>query len=181
LLEGALQVVARQYREGQHRWISGGVRWIDGDGRDLGSTSAPGAWMTTKVFACLGWCCVWHMATYVSRGLFEELGGFKVDFKDAGDYEFFARALSQSSYKRITRPLAAYRLTGQNNSVIHRERTNLECRRVLNSFGPPSDLERIAYRYLLKLWVNGANPVWCAKKWTRKWKHRSITTECSLL
>jgi glycosyltransferase involved in cell wall biosynthesis len=164
LLDGALPLLARYYREGGRRWVCGGVRWIDSLGVDLGCPSAPPTWLTPEIHSSLGWNCIWHMATYVSREFFAELGGFDISFRDAGDYDFFARALSRCPYTRVPAPLAVFRRTGENNSVVHGTRAYQEGVRVMEAFGPKSDAQRWAYRWLLKVWLNASGPVWCFKK-----------------
>lgn len=176
LLDGALEHLAAAHHDSGARWISGAVHWIDGEGRSLGTVAPPPAWMTPAIYACLGWSCVGHMATYVSRDLFAELGGFNIEFRDAGDYDFFARAMRSAPCCRIPQALAASRLTGENNSAIHPERTRRECDRVLESYGPDDQHQRVIYRYLMKCWVNGRNLDWCARKNLRRLRARRRDT-----
>ena len=164
LLSGAATVIVRRFGEVGRPWVVGGIEWINSEGRSLGFTSAPPLWMSAKIMACLGWCCLWHMSAYVSRQFFAELGGFDISFKDAGDFDFFSRALSVSKFAPIRQPLAAYRRTGENNSAIHKSRMEMEARRVRDTFGPNSPVERQAYKWLLKLWLNARNPQWCLLK-----------------
>ena len=169
LLEGALRAIADEYGRGQPRWICGGVRWIDGRGNYLGSRSAPPHWMGHRIYASLGWPCLAHMATYLTRDFFEGLGGFDLNFKVAGDYDLFARALSRCRYRRIRRALAASRLTGTNFSLVQKVRGSSECAKVMDAFAPKPTAQRLLYRTALRIWVNAANPVWFVRK-PRAWK-----------
>jgi glycosyltransferase involved in cell wall biosynthesis len=164
MMDGAMQAVVRAYQGSGRRWVVGGIRWIDEHGRSLGMLAAPPSWMTPRMHVCLGWNPIMHMATYFSREFFTELGGFNIDYKDSGDYEMFARALSRSPYARLARPVACFRRTGLNNSAVNMERTDRENRAVRSQFGPPSQLERWLWQYALKAWVNLTNPQWLLHK-----------------
>ena len=165
LLEGALRAIAKEYGRGQPRWISGGIRWIDGRGNHLGSRSAPPHWMGHRMFASLDdGPCLAHLATYLTREFFEELGGFNLDFKVAGDYDLFARALCRCPYRRIPRALAAYRLNGMNYSVVHKIRGSSECAKIMDAFAPKLAAQRLFYRTLLRMWLRATNPVWFVRK-----------------
>ncbi|WP_424138757.1 glycosyltransferase family 2 protein [Roseomonas chloroacetimidivorans] len=164
MLDGAMESVVRAYQESGRRWVVGGIRWIDERGRYLGELAAPPSWMSTRMHVCLGWNPIMHMGTYFSREFFTELGGFDIAYRDSGDYEMFARALSVAPYARLPQPVACFRRTGQNNSAVNSVRAAGECRRVLDSFGPPSAAERHLWRYALKAWFNLANPQWLMRK-----------------
>jgi glycosyltransferase involved in cell wall biosynthesis len=164
MLDGALDAVVDCYQRSGRRWVVGGIRWIDERGRNLGGLAAPPSWMTPRMHVCLGWNPIMHMGTYFSRGFFVELGGFNIAYKDSGDYEMFARALSAAPYARLAQDVACFRRTGLNNSAVNHDRTQRENRTVLSNFGPATDIERLFWRYGLKLWFNLANPGWLACK-----------------
>jgi glycosyltransferase involved in cell wall biosynthesis len=164
MLKGALEQIVRAYRKNNRRWVVGGIRWIDEHGRSLGNLAAPPSWMTPRMHVCLDWNPIMHMATYFSRDFFTALGGFNIDYKDAGDFEMFARALSKEPYERVPVLIACFRRTGMNNSVVNSERANREIRSVCGTFGPKSNLERACWRYLLKAWFNFRNPQWLVRK-----------------
>jgi glycosyltransferase involved in cell wall biosynthesis len=164
ILKGALENLVKAYGKSNRRWIVGGIRWIDEHGRSLGDLAAPPRWMTARMHACLHWNPIMHMATYFSRDFFTALGGYNINYKDAGDFEMFARALRQEPYERISTTVACFRRTGMNNSVVNAERANREMQSVADQFGPRSSWERVCWRYLLKIWFNFRNPEWLAKK-----------------
>jgi glycosyltransferase involved in cell wall biosynthesis len=171
LVKGALQAIAKEYGQGQPRWISGGVRWIDGSGNFLGSRSAPPQWMGLRSYASLGWSCFAHMSTYLTREFFDELGGFDRNFTVTADYDLFARALSRCRCRRIGRNLAVSRLTGMNFSTVQKVRSSRECAVVMDAFGPKPLVQRRLYGTLLRVWVNASNPLWSF----RKRRGRSVT------
>lgn len=120
--------------------------------------------MTPAMLVCLGWNPIMHMATYFSRTFFEELGGFDIAYRDAGDYDMFCRALAKEPYGRIARPIACFRRTGLNNSAIHGSRTVAECAKIYAQHGPSSQAERLFWRFLLKAYFNLGNPDWLLSK-----------------
>lgn len=164
MLDGALDAVVEAYRASGRRWVVGGIHWIDEHGNSLGQLRAPPTWMTVRMHACLEWNPIMHMATYFSREFYTELGGFNIDYKDSGDFDMFARALSQEPFGRIGRQIAAFRRTGSNNSVVNRARGMREAQTVYERFGATSAVEHQLWRYLLKCWFNFSNPDWMAHK-----------------
>jgi glycosyltransferase involved in cell wall biosynthesis len=164
LLDGALDAVVRAYRESGKRWVVGGIRWIDGNGTGMGGLAAPPSWMTRRMHVCLGWNPIMHMSTYLSRDLFIELGGFDIEYRDSGDYDMFARALSLAPFRRIARPVACFRQTGFNNSITNLARMRAENARICAKFGPTSQFERQLWRGVLRGWFNGRNPAWLLSK-----------------
>jgi hypothetical protein len=67
----------------------------------------------------------------------------------------------------VARPIACFRRTGKNNSVVNSARAKAECELVLRKFGPNSEIERQFWKYVLKLWFNIVNPGWLLHKTTR--------------
>lgn len=164
MCDGGLKAVVEAYRGSGRRWVVGGIRWTNSKGHDLGGLAAPPNWMTPRMLVCLGWNPIMHMGTYFSRSFFEELNGFDIAYKDAGDYEMFCRALSLAPYGRIGRPIACFRRTGVNNSAVHGARTAAECAKVRAYYGPSSERQRLFWRSALKAYFNLANPDWLAAK-----------------
>lgn len=164
MLPGGLKAIVEAYRKSRPRWVVGGIRWIDGQGRDLGALAAPPTWMTPAMLVCLGWNPIMHMGTYFSRSFYEELGGFDISYRDAGDYDMFCRALRIAPYARVAQPIASFRRTGLNNSAVHGSRTAAECAKIRAAYGPSSPAERLLWRSVLKAYFNLGNPSWLVSK-----------------
>lgn len=164
MLPGGLAAIVEAYRSSGKRWVVGGIRWTDTKGRDLGGLAAPPVWMSPRMLVCLGWNPIMHMGTYFSREFFQDLGGFDIDYRDAGDYEMFCRALCRAPYARVARPIACFRRTGVNNSAVNGARTAAEYARILKTYGPSSSAERGFWRSVLKAYFNFGNPDWLAAK-----------------
>ncbi len=166
LLPGALAKVVKAYQKGNSPWVVGGIRWIDGEGKDLGGLAAPPSWMTPAMHASLGWNPIMHMATYIHRDFYNELEGFNIEYKDSGDYDIFSRALRKKPYTRLGDYVACFRRTGANNSAVYRDRSMEENVRITEGVAPGSPLGRKAAKMAMKLWFNGRNPGWALRKWT---------------
>jgi len=160
LLEGGLEAIAGAYRHSCKRWVVGGIRWIDEHGNILGGLAAPPSWLVPRIFVSFSWCSIMHMATYISRDFYTELGGFNTDFKLAGDFDLFARALSKAPYERVSSQIACYRRTGMNYSATNPQLAAHEASLVQKAFGPKSKLERRMWRALMQVWLNFRNPQW---------------------
>ena len=164
LLPGALDAVVRAFeRQGAH-WLVGRVRWTDARGVERGDLWAPPSWVTASMLASLGWNCIPHTSTYMHRQLFEQLGGFDKAFKYSGDYDFFVRARRRSTFLRIPRAISCFRRHGENMSMRMDADQLAENEAVAQRFGPSAPWQRMAYRYLLKLWLNGENLPWSVRK-----------------
>ena len=168
MLPGGLRAIVDAYRKTGRRWVAGPILWIDGEGRNLGKVSPPPIWVTAKMLACLGWNPIWHAGTFVTRDLFDELGGFDIAYRDSGDYELFIRARQIERYVVADRPVACFRRTGVNNSVVNGCRMQRENQAILDQFGPKSKLERHVWRCALKCQINFNNPVWFTMKMAQR-------------
>ena len=164
LLAGTIEAVVDAYRRSGRRWVVGGLRWIDPDGRSLGTLRAPPGWLRPEIHACLGWNLGSPMATYYSRSIFTELGGYDPRYHISADYDLFTRALATAPYARTAHVLAGARRSGTNRSVLNKASRQEESRLILEALGPTSNAQRLANRILLKTWVNASNPDWLARK-----------------
>ena len=164
LMPGALEAIVRRYEASSCRWVTGAFRHSDGDLRSQGDVAAPPKWLSAELMASLGWCYIMHMATYVERGLFDEIGGFDPSWKYAGDYKFFSRALQIANFAREPAVITVFRRHGGNMSMSATPRYFEETTMVADEFGPRQRWKRELYRWFMKVWVNGRNPRWFAAK-----------------
>jgi glycosyltransferase involved in cell wall biosynthesis len=163
LLPGGLDAVARCYLEcDRPDWIVGAGRWIDANGDSLGDITAPPNWISSGMLAALNWTCIQHVSSFVSPALYEKLGGFDLRYKGAADYDMWCRALKFMRYARVREGVACFRRTGENYSMANRDMWEIDD--IESKYAPKTAFERLAYRYLMKLWVNAANPDWTTKK-----------------
>lgn len=164
LLPGALDAVVRAHKRYGGRWLVGRVRWLDARGLPRGDHSPPPSWVTAPMLATLGWNCLPHTSAYVHREFFEQLGGFDKQFRYSGDYDFFVRARQLDSFVRVRQTLSCFRRHGGNMSMRSNAGQLAEIEAVAKRFGPPTSWQRLTYRYILKLWLNGGNLPWFVHK-----------------
>jgi glycosyltransferase involved in cell wall biosynthesis len=164
LLPGALETVVRVYERERRPWIVGGLRWVNGEGRSLGEIAAPPNWMSGSMMAALGWCCTGQQATYVTRQLFDDLGGFDISFKVYGDYDFYCKALAEAPWSRVTQTLACFRRHGANLSMGTVPRIYDEYHEILDRYGRTSQVARAVERQTLRGYLNVRNPTWAIRK-----------------
>jgi glycosyltransferase involved in cell wall biosynthesis len=164
LLPGALDAVVRAYQREHRPWVVGGLRWLDGEGRSLGEIAAPPRWMSQHMMAALGWCCVGQQATYVTRQLFDDLGGFDTTFKVAGDYDFYCKALAGAPWSRVAQTLACFRRHGANLSMGSGFGEFNEYDVILERHARSSHVARAVERQTLRGYLNLRNPTWAIRK-----------------
>jgi glycosyltransferase involved in cell wall biosynthesis len=158
LVPGALSVVLRALSSSDAPWLVGGLKWIDKKGASLGYIGPPPRWMTTAMYASLGWSCIHHQSTFMTRRFFDDLGGYDPSYRVAGDYEFLARALIRHRFLRLNTLLACFRRHGNNLSMS--PRIVEENRAIADKFAPDSPALRGIYRQTLRCWLNMRNPRW---------------------
>ncbi len=164
LLPGALDAVVERYEQERRPWLVGGFRWIDGNGKSLGDIAPPPRWMTGRMMASLGWCCINHMATYVTREFYDRLGGFDRSYRYAGDYDFFCKALDTAPWSAVPRTVACFRRHGGNLTMSLSPRQIEEGRQVEERYASPSARVRMVERQMLRFYLNGRNPTWALRK-----------------
>jgi len=179
LLDGALARVAQVYRDTGRRWIVGGIRWVDEDGRSLGNLIAPPNWMTPGMHASIGWNPIMQMSTFLTRDFFVELDGFNIDYRVSGDYEMFCRALRVAPYARVGASLACFRRTGQNFSATNKTRADAEYRKIVELYGPKRDVERQLWRASMRTWLNLGDLRWLVGKLTTPARARFAARDMS--
>ena len=168
LLPGTLDAVGAWHGSRVSEWMVGGIRWTDGLGQALADLPAPPEWMGVEAFASLGWNCIHHQATFMTRDFYRTVGEYDLSFPYAADYELLARALRIEPFQRVGRSLATFRRHGDNASILGKPALLEEGRRIEARFGPRTRIRRDLYRMALKVWLNAASPGWFVAKKTGK-------------
>jgi glycosyltransferase involved in cell wall biosynthesis len=162
---GALSAVADWFNHRRSEWLVGGIRWINREGRLIGSMRRPPKRIPRSIYASLGWNCIPTAATYMTPDFFERLGRYDASFKIAGDYKLFAEALDVQPYDRLARVLAIVRLHAQAvSSATSWSVYSSEREQIADTYGPRSPMLRQIYRQGLRVWLNAKNPRWFVGK-----------------
>lgn len=164
LLPGTLSTVSEWFRRRRSSWMAGGLRWTDGEGRPIADLPAPPAWLRVEAFASLGWNCIHHQATFMTRDFYGRVGEYDLRYPLAADYELLARALQTEPFERVDRTLATFRRHGGNASMRGEQALIEEGRRIAAAYGPRDEFRRRVYRAGLKAWLNAVRPGWFVAK-----------------
>jgi glycosyltransferase involved in cell wall biosynthesis len=163
LLPGALDAIVRRYVSSGRRWVTGSYRWADEHFRPLGDIAAPPEWLSVEMMGALDWCYHLHMATYVERSLYDEIGGFDVDYPVSADHKFFADAMRLAPFAREPQVLAIFRRHGENFSMIGPDHAR-EAKLIHDEYGTRAKWQRPLVRFAMQAWVNARNPHWSYRK-----------------
>lgn len=164
LLPGALEVVVHRYQQDGRRWLMGGCRWVDAQGRSLGDPTVPPSWLKPSMMASLTWGCVPAVSTFFHTDMLRNLGYFDVGFWYASDHELYTRALAREPFSRIARPLSAQRRHGSNLSMERNAGHTAEMAAITERFAPAQPWKRRLYSVMLRVWLNGTSPTWFLRK-----------------
>ena len=158
LVEGCVPRVLAAYRATGHRWVAGATRWIDKNGRHLAILRPIVSGVTAEQHAAIGHPLIHISATWIEKSFYHEVGGFDPKYRIAAEYDFTTRALALSPFARLTEVISEWRLTGDNLSVVNRQRQAEEYRAVSLAHGPKSGAARVFWRYGHRALFNLTNP-----------------------
>jgi len=158
LVEGCVPRVLAAYRATGRRWVAGATRWIDKNGRHLAILRPIVSGVTAEQHAAIGHPLIHISATWIEKSFYHEVGGFDPKYRIAAEYDFTTRALALSPFARLTEVISEWRLTGDNLSVVNRQRQAEEYRAVSLAHGPKSGAARVFWRYGHRALFNLSNP-----------------------
>lgn len=168
LLRNTATLIADWYERRANTWLVGGIRWVDQHGNLLGDFKPPPRWMSVEMYASLGWSCIPYQASFMTPEFFELAGLMDPSLQYADDYDYLARALSVAPFDRTSRMLSTSRMHASQLSMAPSPDRKTETERVIAQHAPESAARRWFYRYLLKVWLNGASPGWFIMKHTAR-------------
>jgi len=163
IAERALARVARLLESKPHvSWVVGALEYIDEQGATISSLHPVRS--SIRSFAGLGWCSFPQQSMWVRRDLFDQVGPFDSDFRNVGDYEWIARALSVTPPHLDRAVLGKFRMHDRMLSG-DLEKMHAESAIVQERYGGRSVMGRIGGRWL-SLRLNFGNPSWFLAKKT---------------
>ncbi len=165
LTDGAIaRVVAALERHPTRQWLVAPTIFIDLDGRELAEFRPP-RWLSAPRFRALTWNCLPQPSTFLRTAFVRELGGFDTDFRLAGDYDLFARALERARPLYLDEPLSKFLIHGRSLSSTRTRELLDEGMRVSDSIGV-SPAKRAFLKLVTSLQINAQNPRWSWAKLT---------------
>lgn len=162
---GALALVADTFRRRpEAQWLYGTLEYIDGDGEVIGRL-APVA-PSLRAYLGIGWSPIPQQCVWTRRSFFDRVGPFDTAYRNTGDYDWYARALSLSKPVVLPEVLGRFRLH-EGQISLNLEKMERESRMVRERYGGAG---RMAYLQgkALSLRLNAKNPSWFIAKRTGK-------------
>jgi glycosyltransferase involved in cell wall biosynthesis len=160
---GALRIVAAAFAaHPDAQWLCGTVEYIDGSDMVLGKMTP--VRMSLRSYVGIGWSPIPQQTVWARRRFYDDVGPFDTSFKNTGDYDWYARALSMSRPLILKETLGRFRLHGAQLS-FDPEKMTRESRLVQERHGGRGGVAFL-YGKLLSLRLNASNPGWLVAKKT---------------
>ncbi len=158
---GALRSIAHAFASNPNAgWLCGRVEYVDAEGVTLGSMQP--VHLTLRSYIGLGWSCIPQQTVWVRRSFWEQVGPFDLDYRNCGDYDWYARALHLQHPLVLRQTLGRFRLHPGQLS-LDSAKMDRESRMVQERNGG-RDLVGSAYGKALSLRLNARNPAWLVAK-----------------
>jgi len=158
---GAFQLIADAFAAHPDAgWLCGRVEYIDANGGVLGRMQP--VRLTLRSYVGLGWSCIPQQTVWVRKSFWERVGPFDMDYKNCGDYDWYARALHVQPPLILQETLGRFRLHPAQLS-LDAEKMERESRMVQDRNGG-RDGVGFVYGKMLSLRLNARNPAWLVAK-----------------
>ena len=160
---GALALVAETLRrEPTVGWVCGRVEYIDEHGGTLGMMTP--VRLSLGSYLGLGWSCIPQQTVWARRTFYDLVGPFDIDYKNCGDYDWYARAVRLEHPRILRETIGRFRLHPGQIS-LDPEKMARESRMVQERHGRRNAIGFVRGK-VLSLRLNAANPSWLLAKKT---------------
>jgi glycosyltransferase involved in cell wall biosynthesis len=158
---GALEVVGQTlHREDGAGWVCGRVEYIDQHGGVLGAMKPVP--LSLRAYLGLGWSCIPQQTVWARREFFDRVGPFDLDYRNCGDYDWYARAMRLEPPAILSQTLGRFRLHPGQIS-LDPAKMERESRMVRERYDGADRAAWVQGR-LLSLRLNLRNPAWLLAK-----------------
>ena len=158
---GAMEVISQAFVDRPDvGWVCGKVAYVGPDDEILGLMQPRP--VSLRSYLGIGWSTIPQQTVWARRSFFDRVGPFDIDFKNCGDYDWYARALKFHHPLILHRVLGAFRLHSGQIS-LDASKMQRESRMVLERHGVPGPLTWVMGR-ALSLRLNLSNPSWLLAK-----------------
>jgi glycosyltransferase involved in cell wall biosynthesis len=160
---GALALVSETFRcNPAVGWVCGRVEYIDEHGGSLGMMTP--VRLSLRSYLGLGWSCIPQQTVWARRTFYDLVGSYDIDYKNCGDYDWYARAVRLEHPRILRKTIGRFRLHPGQIS-LDPEKMARESRMVQERHGR-RDAIGFARGKILSLRLNAANPKWLIAKKT---------------
>lgn len=158
---GAMEVVSRAFiARPEIGWVCGKIAYV-GPGDEILGLMQPRP-LSLRSYLGIGWSPIPQQTVWARRWFYDRVGPFDVDFKNCGDYDWYARALKLQHPLILHQVLGMFRLHPGQIS-LDASKMQRESRMVLERHGVPGPLTWALGR-ALSLRLNLSNPAWLVAK-----------------
>jgi glycosyltransferase involved in cell wall biosynthesis len=158
---GAVEIVSKAFMSSSDLgWVCGKVAYIGPDDEVLGRMQPVS--LSLRSYLGIGWSPIPQQTVWARRWFFDRVGPFDIDFKNCGDYDWYARALKLQHPLILRHVIGSFRLHPGQIS-LDASKMERESRMVLDRHGVPGPLTW-AFGRALSLRLNASNPTWLLAK-----------------
>jgi glycosyltransferase involved in cell wall biosynthesis len=121
--------------------VYGRLKRIDRNGKIVPTPTLPKDIVEFNKYNVIGECVVNQPGSFWRRDILDRVGYLNEDLDYAFDYEYWVRILlAGGGFKRLNRPVAAFRLSPNSKTVGQTARAALEHLKIIEAFSSRSDL-----------------------------------------
>jgi glycosyltransferase involved in cell wall biosynthesis len=158
---GAMEVISEAFMAHPDAgWVCGKVEYIGAEDELLGLMQP--VRLSLRSYLGIGWSPIPQQTVWARRWFYDDVGPFDVDYKNCGDYDWYARALKLQQPLILRQVLGRFRLHPGQIS-LDPAKMQRESRMVLDRHGVPGPLTWVMGR-ALSLRLNASNPLWLLAK-----------------
>ncbi len=161
LVPGSLRTVARALGSASTpSWLCGGVEFIGSDGSSLAVLRMVP--VSRRALLGMPWCPIYSVTVWARRAFFDRVGPFDQAYRQAGDCDWYVRAMALEQPLILPDVLARFRVHPGNLS-LDRARMREEVALIRQRHGGGTWSSRLQGG-LLRLRINLSNPGWLLSK-----------------
>lgn len=158
---GAVAAIVDAFRhEPRAGWLCGKVEYVGPEGEVLGRMQP--VRVSLASYAGIGWSTIPQQTVWARREFLEAIGPFDLAFRNCGDYDWYARALTRQHPLILHRTLGRFRLHPAQIS-LDPSTMERESRMVQDRHGGTGALRWVQGKSL-SLRLNARNPAWLIAK-----------------
>lgn len=158
---GAIEMVSKAFMaHPEVGWVCGKVEYVGPDNEVLGRMQPVP--LSLRSYLGIGWSPIPQQTVWARRWFFDRVGPFDIDFKNCGDYDWYARAMKLQPPLILHHVLGMFRLHPDQIS-LDASKMERESRMVLERHGVPGRITWAMGR-ALSLRLNASNPAWLVAK-----------------